>query len=871
MHRQVDKHRTATFAGSALSAARLAVDGRFFSRGDQTIHLRGVAYGPFAPNSDGQPLPDWETVEADFARMKAIGVNAVRVYHPPATKFLDLIAQQSDLGVLIDIPWSKHLCFLESAGACREAREAVRQAVQGCRHSPAVLAYSIGNEIPPDVVRWHGARRIERFLRELADTARQADPGRLITYANFPPTEYLDLSFFDFATFNVYLHDLGTFRRYLLRLMNLIGDKPLVLGEIGMDTIRHGEYAQAEFLAGHVREACAAGLAGSFVFSWTDEWFTGGHKIADWAFGLTRADRTPKSAYHALGQAFAAKPVDLLPARPRVSIIVCSYNGGSTLSQCLESLAAVNYPDYEVILVDDGSTDDTRSIAARYPYVRAIHQENQGLGAARNVGLKASTGQIVAYTDSDCMAHPDWLTHLVAQFDRCDAAAVGGPNLAPPAGRIAACVAASPGQPMHVLESDQVAEHIPGCNMAFRREALEAINGFDTQFRKAGDDVDICWRLQTAGYWISFAPAAMVWHHRRQTPRAYLRQQAGYGEAEALLRFKHPDRFNGRGQGKWSGMLYGASLQGLVLDQAIIYRGTFGTSPFQCIYQPGPSHWAMIPSTLEWHMSAAAVLLLGVFWWPLLFAAAGMVVVSMIVAALQALQARLADRHEGIKSRLLITGLCYTQPLVRAAARYRTRYFAFHAPTAPLLDRPRTVTRSWRRTCEVAYWGAGLPERTQLVRRLVSYLDAHRCGKTVDTGWSDNDLEVFRDIWTRVSIDTVQEEHGSGNRIVRVRSRLHTSTLTKTCLVVGAILVSMATFISPAVAVGWSIGITLLLGRAWYRGALLHSKLSEVIDGFALEMSLVRVDPENDVRLADPIIVAPPIVAPPVVSTESAP
>ena len=56
--------------------------------------------------------------------------------------------------------------------------------------------------------------------------------------------------------------------------------------------------------------------------------------------------------------------------------------------------------------------------------------------------------------------------------------------------------------------------------------------------------------LQQAGHWISFAPAAMVWHHRRQTPRAYLRQQAGYGEAEALLRFKHPDRFNGRGRGQ---------------------------------------------------------------------------------------------------------------------------------------------------------------------------------------------------------------------------------------------------------------------------------------------------------------------------------
>src|SRR5207237_8627430 len=134
---------------------------------------------------------------------------------------------------------------------------------------------------------------------------------------------------------------------------------------------------------------------------------------------------------------------------------------------------------------------------------------------------------------------------LVAQMQHSGAAAVGGPNLTPDDGWLASCVAASPGQPTHVLVSDQLAEHIPGCNMAFSREALLAINGFDYQYRKAGDDVGVCWRLQQAGRWISFAPGAFVWHHRRQTPHTYLKQQAGYGEAEALLRFKHPDRFNG--------------------------------------------------------------------------------------------------------------------------------------------------------------------------------------------------------------------------------------------------------------------------------------------------------------------------------------
>src|SRR5262249_13309863 len=161
---------------------------------------------------------------------------------------------------------------------------------------------------------------------------------------------------------------------------------------------------------------------------------------------------------------------------------------------------------------------------------------------------------------------------------------------------------------------------------------------------------------QLAGYWITFAPGAFVWHHRRQGPRAYFRQQAGYGEAEALLRFKHPDRFNGRGDGKWRGALYGMSRQGLRLSQSTIYRGTFGTGLFQCLYQPGPAHWAMLPCTLEWHLLTLLLGLAG-FLWPLAWWGGGaMLVLSLAVAVLQAVQARLSPRHDRFASRLLVAG-----------------------------------------------------------------------------------------------------------------------------------------------------------------------------------------------------------------------
>ena len=817
------------------------VDGKFLSRGGRRLRAKGVIYGPFPPGDDGHQFPGPGRVRDDFARMLDVGVNAIRTYHVPPTWLLEE-AQGQGLSVLVDIPWSKHVCFLESRRHQAEARRAVRRAAERGGGRAAVLAYSIGNEISPDVVRWHGARRVERFLSELQDVVKQADPEALVTYANYPPTEYLDLSFLDFATFNVYLHDREAFRRYLLRLQNLVGDRPLVLGEIGMDTLRHGELEQAEFLQGHLGEATLAGLAGSFVFSWTDEWFTGGHSVEDWAFGVTYRDRTPKASYHALREVFGPDtPAALLPEAPRVSVVVCSYNGGRTLEACLHSMRALDYPDYEVILIDDGSTDDTRAIAARFPEVRAIHQENLGLSEARNVGLRASTGAVVAYTDSDCVVDPDWLTLLVYQLQRTGAVAVGGPNLSPEDGRIAACVAASPGQPTHVLESDQVAEHIPGCNMAYRREALLTVNGFDPVFRKAGDDVDVCWRLEHSGMWITFASGAFVWHHRRQTPRAYLKQQAGYGEAEALLKFKHPEKFNGWGQGKWRGMLYGVSLQGLRLGGQIIYRGTFASGMFQCVYQPGPAHWAMLPATLEWHAVAAVLALLGIAGW--LQGAglsAAMVGLSLLVAALQTLQARIPRPHDGMRSRLLVAWLCYAQPLVRSWARYRTRLAAHRDMQAtPTADPQRTRLPLWG-PLHRAYWDDRWRDRTELLHRGADELAALRWARETDAGWSDWDLEFSRDPWTVVRVSTVQEDHGSGRRLIRLRYVLRPDSLVPVGLAGAAGVLAAASGAWPSVA-GAAAVAGIIVGQ-WWRGARRAAGVVAAFDRIATRMGLVQVE-----------------------------
>ncbi len=833
---------------SAPATQRVRIDGKFFSRGGQRVRVRGVTYGPFAPRTVGEPFPSPEQVARDFALMHAAGIDSIRVYHFPPDWLLSL-ADRHEIRVLVDVPWSKHLCFLDSTRAQTEARQAVRDAARRGRNHPSILAYSLANEIPANVVRWHGARRVERFLAELRDVAKQADSDGLVTYANFPSTEYLDLSFLDFATFNVYLHDLEAFRRYLLRLQNIVGDRPLLLGELGMDTIRHGEAEQAEFLAGHVREAVLTGVAGAFVFSWTDDWHTGGQPVNDWAFGITNAQRAPKASYHELRSVFEKAPAALLQEAPRVSVVVCSYNGGRTLDQCIRSLLALEYPNYEVIVVDDGSTDDTQAILSRFPAIRAIRQENQGLSVARNVGVTAATGEIVAYTDSDCFVDRDWLTQLVNQFQRSTSVAVGGPNLAPDDGWLAGCVAAAPGQPMHVLVSDQEAEHIPGCNMAFRRDALLAIKAFDPLFRKAGDDVDVCWRLQQAGFWIAFAPGAFVWHHRRQNVRAFFRQQSGYGEAEALLRFKHPDRFNSRGDGKWNGALYGGSLRGLRLSQAIIYRGVFGSGLFQCLYQPAPAHWVVLPSTLEWHVAAALMALAAIIWPAVWIAAAAMLVLSLLVGSIQAAQARLAPQHDGWKARLLVSWLCYAQPLVRSWRRYHTRLFSYRAPLAVSLPAGRRERLSVFGKRTVAYWSERGIERLQLLGRVILYLNEHRWGKTLDSGWDDWDLEMYCHPWTVLQVSTADENHGDGRFMIRVRYRLRPSGYWKLLAFTGTVAagVAAAGLFWPAAAVAATCAAAC--AGLWWLGTFRASQALAVFDLWADECGLHRCAPVEPSRV----------------------
>ena len=770
----------------------ITVRAKFFFDGDEKFFLKGVTYGPFAPDAEGDFVGNPAQARRDLEMMQGIGINLVRLYHVPPTWFLDL-CREFRIRALISIPWAEHVEFLNNRAIRRQVVQTIRDAVLKNRGHEAIFGYFVGNEIPTTMVRWLGARRVIHFVEHLINMARQVDPRPLYSYASYPPTEFLLPSNVDFYSFNVYLERQLDFERYLARLQNLAGDKPLIMGEFGMDTIRNGETMQAEVLDWHLDCVVRGGAAGTIFFSWTDEWFTGGFDVTDWAFGLVTRDRTPKLACDVLSKKLLG-PGSItgriaIKAYPRVSIIVCSYNGAKTLKDCLESLDQLNYPACEIIFVDDGSTDDTPDVVKKFQSDRVqksipagrklpdfvpIVQRNMGLSYARNAGAAAATGEVFAYTDSDCMADPDWLFYLIGTLLSGDYAGVGGPNISPPAVNwVQAAVAGAPGGPQHVLLSDVVAEHIPGCNMAFHRWAFESIGGFDTEYRKAGDDVDFCWRLQTSGQVIAFSPAALVWHYRRFTLKAFRKQQEGYGEAESMLRFKHLIFFGPTGTIKWKGQIYGADRFTWLLNRPIIYHGVFGHGLFQSIYPTPQSDVAAYLSSIEWLVLTAFIFLVSVAMPQLRIVPYLMFGGTFLVALSYMMHARIEAKFDTIFARLLVAFLALIQPWGRGWARYFTWLKYKHTPQAVISAREEGVasTASHGGVSRLDFWNEKGSGREQLITEVFALLETEGWSYSTDTGWKDWDVQIYGNQFWSVTARTVTEYHGGPKCLTRVRLR----------------------------------------------------------------------------------------------------
>jgi hypothetical protein len=469
----------------------------------------------------------------------------------------------------------------------------------------------------------------------------------------------------------------------------------------------------------------------------------------------------------------------------------------------------------------------------------------------------------------------------VQPFLRSDVIGAGGPSVVPPDDPwMAQCVARSPGSPTHVLIDDRTAEHVPGCIMAFRRSGLLAIGGFDPTYRAAGDDVDICWRLQARGFRIGFAPSALVWHRHRSRVKAYWRQQVGYGEAEARLMERHPECFLD-GHALWRGRIYSPLPIIRSMSRLRVNAGIWGTAPFPSVYVTHLPTLAFLPHHTAWLL--ISVLLGGC---ALAAAVAGETTTALLlfVLALAGVATTLIkciaygwrSQIDGLPRiggwpasasaaiyRLTIAWLHFVQPMARAWGNLRGNLWPPDAgenvPVSRLIvSRRRTSVRAVVATARLAvnaytpraFWGEVWVDRAQFLSRLAVRLRTGGVGRSVglDDGWQqDRDITLAVGRWGWLTVQTLIEEHASGKVLLRVGERVRLTPIGGATALLAA-MVAVAPLLMPVGILGLvALAIVLVLGaRRFGQLVRVENALQQEIERVAGEFRLLPVLARKD-------------------------
>ena len=228
---------------------------------------------------------------------------------------------------------------------------------------------------------------------------------------------------------------------------------------------------------------------------------------------------------------------------PSVTIVVPVRNGEQTIQQLLESLQKLDYDrnKIDVVVVDGSSTDKTREIVKKYP-VKLVIETRKGLNLARNIGIKSSNGEIVAFTDSDCVVPTNWITKIVENFKDPKVSCVGGSAIALNSDFVSQYADNSIVRLMPIFtkreELDNVKpffRHPAGCNMAFRRKVAEKVGYFDEKIKYGFDEVEFADRICRAGYKMVLDPEVSVWHKHRSTLVDFFKQNFQYGKGSGLV------------------------------------------------------------------------------------------------------------------------------------------------------------------------------------------------------------------------------------------------------------------------------------------------------------------------------------------------
>lgn len=210
------------------------------------------------------------------------------------------------------------------------------------------------------------------------------------------------------------------------------------------------------------------------------------------------------------------------PAIRRASVVVCTYNRGRVLGRCLEALRRLDHPELEVVVVEGPSTDETGRVLDRFPDVKRVANPTRNLSVSRNLGIAASTGDVVAFIDDDAVPDRDWLRALTEAYDDPTVGAAGGDVFGPRGDHLQFSRGILSRYGRVIAVRDEPADRndpggawfntLMGTNASFRRRALEAVGGFDENYEYYHDETDLCARIIQAGYRVMHVPEAVVWH-----------------------------------------------------------------------------------------------------------------------------------------------------------------------------------------------------------------------------------------------------------------------------------------------------------------------------------------------------------------------